>query len=72
MKFLSLNIRGFGSSSKKLSLKRFIKRTDRDIVFFKETFVDGLKFRDVQNHILKYWAICTIDSKGLTHGMCTS
>jgi exonuclease III len=69
MKLLSLNIRGFGGTSKKLSLKRLVKRTDPDIVFLQETMVDGNIVREALNNILKYWSICTIDSKGLSGGL---
>lgn len=34
--------------------------------------VDGPKVREALNYILKYWAICTIDSDGLSGGMSTT
>ena len=49
MKILSLNVRGFGGSHKKLSLKRLIKRVDPDIILFQETMVNGGKVREALN-----------------------
>ena len=72
MKLLSLNIRGFGGASKKFSLKSLIKRIDCDILFLKNTMVNGNKVRESLNNILKYWAIYTIDSKSLSSGLCTT
>ena len=72
MKILSLNIRGFGGTYKKLSLKRIIKRMDTHIIIFQKTMVSGSKVREALNTILKDWCICTLVSKGIFKGLCSS
>lgn len=70
MKILSLNLRGFGGTSKKLSLKRLIRRLDPDIIMLQETMVVGSKTIEALNYILKDWCISTLDSNGIFGGTC--
>lgn len=72
MKILLLNVRGFGGSYKKISLRRLLKRVELDIILFQETMVSGIKVRESLNSILKDWCIYTLYSKGLSRGLCSS
>ena len=72
MRFLSLNVRVFGGSLRKLSLKSLLKRVKPTIILLQETMVNGGKVREALTPILKYRCICNLGSKGLSYGLCST
>jgi hypothetical protein len=68
----SLNVRGVGGSLNSLTLKRFLEKTNSDVLFVQETMVCEAKAREVFVKLLPNWHFCGVDSIGLSRGFLTA
>jgi hypothetical protein len=71
MLIFSLNLHGFGSSTKLASLKNLLQQIKPDIVFLQETLIEGDQAKSLFFHCLPHWNVVALDLHGRSRGLLT-
>ena len=69
MKIVSMNIHGFGGSTKQKALKYLFASLNPDIILLQETMCDHFTALHLFAHMKPDWEFCAIDALGLLRGI---
>ena len=72
MKFVSMNIRGFGGPTNQKELKELFTSLNLEIISLQETMCDHFTALRLFSFIKLCWEFCAIDALGLSGGILSA